>query len=114
MPTYLVESDARQFLSNSLRNCHAIKMRYYSMIVNTVLVLAMIVCFGYALYSRWRLGDDGIDPEKLAQEKEMMRQKHIISRIRHYTTPAQSQSQSQSRPSDESDSSDIASLPAIL
>lgn len=78
----LIEPQAKNYLFETLKTCHHIRVNMYSYILNVGILILFITIFGLAIYysSKNKLSDY----EK--QQKMYRDQQYVLSKIQYYKT----------------------------
>ena len=95
MPSHLVETGTRYYLSEKLYSCYQNQYFYRNLFFNITLVMSVIIVIGLLLlYARNRKKD--VSEDDLKREEERSKQEHlrILMEARHaYETHKQQQSE---------------------
>jgi len=77
---HLIEPSMKNYLFNTLKQCHDIRIHFYSYVLNISIFLLFVAIFGYTLYycNKTKL----TDYEK--SQKMLRDQQYVLSKIRFY------------------------------
>tara|TARA_A100001388_G_C28452065_1_gene349123 strand:+ start:113 stop:451 length:339 start_codon:yes stop_codon:yes gene_type:complete len=74
----LVSSDTKFFLSETLKQCHKVKEKYYSYVYNVGAFIFLILLFGTILIVKYR----GKPTEQERNEKNSKQKEYVLSKIK--------------------------------
>ena len=74
----LINSDAKIFLSHTLKKCHKVKENYYNYVYNIIAFVFLIALFGIILVIKYR----GKSSPQEIREKSKKTKEYILSKIK--------------------------------